>query len=52
MIKKALIWLVAAFLVYYLVTRPNDSADVVKNAADALRTAFDSILTFFRGLTS
>ncbi len=52
MIKKALIWLVAAFVVYYLVTRPDDSASVVRDAADALRTAFDSLLTFFRGLTS
>jgi hypothetical protein len=49
--RKALGWLAAAFLVYFLVTAPNESAELVRDVGTTLRTAAEAILTFFDGLT-
>ena len=52
MIKKLLIWLAIAFVVFYLVTQPTGAADAVKGAASGVASAFGSIITFFSSLFS
>lgn len=47
-IKKIFIGLVAAFVVFYLFTRPEDAAEAVKTFFGA----FESIATFFTSLVS
>ena len=47
-IKKILILLVAAFVVFYLFTRPEDAADAVKT----FFSAFQALGTFFTRLVS
>ncbi len=51
MFRKALGWLLAAFVVYFLVTAPNESAELVRDVGTTLRTAGESVLTFFDELT-
>ena len=51
MLRKALGWLLAAFVIYFLVTSPDRSAELVRDAGTTLRTAIESVLTFFDGLT-
>ena len=47
-VKKILVLLVAAFVVFYLFTRPEDAADAVKT----FFRAFESLGTFFTRLVS
>ncbi len=47
-IKKILVLLIAAFVVFYLFTRPEAAADAVKT----FFTAFESLGTFFTRLVS
>lgn len=47
-IKRALLVLVAAFVVFYLFTRPEDAAEAVKTFFGA----FQAIGTFFSSLAS
>lgn len=47
-IKRALLVLVAAFVVFYLFTRPEDAAQAVKT----FFSAFEAIGTFFTTLAS
>lgn len=49
-LKKALLWLLVAFLVYYIVTRPEASAAAVSNAIAGLNRLFTSIGRFFSAL--
>ena len=49
-VKKALLALALAFVIYYLVTEPVGAADAVRNAASAVGTAFESIVAFFSRL--
>ncbi|WP_133411998.1 hypothetical protein [Vallicoccus soli] len=49
--RKALGWLLAAFVVYFLVTAPNESAELVRDVGTTLRDAAEAILTFFDELT-
>jgi hypothetical protein len=48
--KKTLVVLLVAFLVFYLVSRPESAADAVQAVLDAIATAFRSIVTFFNSL--
>jgi hypothetical protein len=50
-VKKVLGWIVAAFLVYYLIAAPTESARAVRQVGEGLRAAVNSVLTFFDGLT-
>ena len=49
-VKKALIILGIAFLVYFVLTEPEGLADVLGNIGDAFADFFESIITFFTEL--
>jgi hypothetical protein len=49
-LKKVLVWLAVAFVVFYVVQRPEDSADMVRTAGQALGDAASSIATFVGSL--
>jgi hypothetical protein len=48
--KKGLTLLVVAFAVYYLLSQPEDAADAIQVAGEALRTAFEQVMRFFSAL--
>ncbi|GCE75786.1 hypothetical protein [Cellulomonas biazotea] len=50
-LKTVLIWIVAIFLVYAIVTSPDRAADLVRALWDMITGAFTSFGTFFSGLT-
>lgn len=50
--KKIVIVAVVALALFFLVTRPNESADVVHNALGWLRNGAEAIVTFMRSLFS
>lgn len=52
MLKKVLLWLTIAFVVYYLVSEPVNAADAVKGAASAVGDAFESVVSFLSRLFS
>lgn len=47
MVKKLAVLLVAAFVVYYLLTAPAGAADAVSGAAEAVMDAFGQVFIFF-----
>lgn len=49
-VKRAMLWLVIAFLIYYLATQPTSSAHAVQGAGTALSHLFQSLQTFFTDL--
>jgi hypothetical protein len=49
-LKKVLTWLAVAFVVFYLIKAPESSADIVRNAGEALGNAASSLATFVGGL--
>ncbi|AEE47191.1 hypothetical protein [Cellulomonas fimi] len=51
-LKTTLIWIVAIFLVYAIVTSPDRAADLVRALWDMITGAFASFGRFFDGLTS
>ena len=48
--RKALVLLVIAFVVFYLITQPEGAADAVRGAVAAVGDAFDAIMRFFNAL--
>ena len=48
--KDAVVLLVVAFAVFYLVSQPEAAADAVRGALEAVGAAFDAIIRFFRAL--
>ena len=48
--RKAVVLLVIAFAVFYLVSQPEGAADAVKGALAAVGDAFDAIIRFFKAL--
>ena len=50
-LKTTLIWIVAIFLVYAIVTSPDRAADLVRALWDMITGAFASFGRFFAGLT-
>ena len=50
-LKTLLIWIVAIFLVYAIVTSPDRAADLVRALWDIVVSAFTSFGTFFTNLT-
>lgn len=50
MAKKAIVLLIAAFAVFYLLSAPQGAADALKGAASAVQDAFGQLITFFNRL--
>jgi multisubunit Na+/H+ antiporter MnhE subunit len=50
--RKVLLGLLVAFLVFYLVSRPESSADAVRTVLGAIGAAFGSVVVFFNSLAS
>lgn len=51
-VKKAILTLVVIFVAFYLFSRPEDSADAVRNAFEAVGTGVGSLVTFFNSLSA
>jgi large-conductance mechanosensitive channel len=49
-LKKVVTWLVIAFVVFYVIQEPERSADLVRNAGEALGDAASSLSTFVESL--
>lgn len=49
-LKKALLWLLVAFLVYYVATKPVASADAVSGAVGGVHDLFVAVGRFFSAL--
>jgi large-conductance mechanosensitive channel len=45
-VKKVIAWLVIAFVVFYVVKQPDNSARLVREAGQALGDAASSLATF------
>lgn len=52
LIKKAIIILLVGFLLYYLFTRPGDSADFIQSIVDGIVEGFNQVVDFFERLAS
>jgi hypothetical protein len=50
-LKKVITWLVVAFVVFYVIQAPESSAQLVRNAGDALGDAATSLAAFVGSLT-
>ncbi|MGY1682223.1 hypothetical protein [Geodermatophilus sp. SYSU D01176] len=48
--KKVLTWLALAFVVFYVISAPENSADLVRTAGQALGDAASSLASFFESL--
>jgi hypothetical protein len=48
--KKVLTIIVVIFLIFYLLTRPNQFADLLTSIWNAFEDAFDQIIKFIQGL--
>ncbi len=49
-LKRVLVWLAVAFVVFYIIQQPESSAEMVKNAGEALGDAASSIAAFVSSL--
>ena len=49
-LKKILTWLVVAFVVFYVIQAPESSAQLVRNAGQALGDAASSLAAFVGSL--
>jgi hypothetical protein len=49
-LKKVVTWLVVAFVVFYVIQAPEQSAQLVKNAGQALGDAASSLADFVGSL--
>jgi hypothetical protein len=49
-LKKVVAWLVVAFVVFYVIQAPESSAQLVKNAGQALGDAASSLAAFVGSL--
>lgn len=50
-LRNVLVFIVAVFALFYLVTRPEESAAAVRGAFNALAKAFSAIIVFFTSLS-
>ena len=50
MLKKVLTWVAVAFVVFYVIQRPDDAAGIVRSAGAALGDAAQSLSTFVGSL--
>ena len=51
-VRRVLLWLVIAFLVYAVYTAPAHAADVVHQAWDIIWTALNRLISFFNHLAN
>ncbi|SDC04649.1 hypothetical protein SAMN05660690_0330 [Geodermatophilus telluris] len=49
-LKKILVWLAVAFVVFYVIQQPESSAAMVRNAGEALGDAASSLAAFVESL--
>ena len=49
-LKKVVTWMVVAFIVWYVIQAPEQSAQIVKNAGEALGNAATSFANFVGSL--
>jgi large-conductance mechanosensitive channel len=49
-LKKVIGWLIVAFVVFYVIRAPDQSAQIVRNAGHALGDAASSLATFVGSL--
>ncbi|MDP9642184.1 hypothetical protein J2S53_002129 [Actinopolyspora lacussalsi] len=49
-IKKILTWAGIAFLLFFLISAPNEASDVVDGILDSLRQSAEAVITFMRNL--
>jgi large-conductance mechanosensitive channel len=49
-LKKVIGWLIVAFVVFYVIRAPDQSAQIVRNAGHALGNAASSLATFVGSL--
>ncbi|WP_369253477.1 hypothetical protein [Geodermatophilus amargosae] len=49
-LKKVLVWLAVAFVIFYVIQKPEASAEMVKSAGEALGDAASSIAAFVGSL--
>ena len=49
-LKKLLVWLAVAFVVFYVIQQPEASAMMVRNAGEALGDAASSLASFVESL--
>jgi hypothetical protein len=49
-LKKVLVWLAVAFVVFYVVQQPESSAEMVRSAGTALGDAASSLASFVGSL--
>lgn len=49
-LKKVVTWLIVAFVVFYVIRAPDQSAQIVKNAGHALGDAASSLSAFIGSL--
>jgi large-conductance mechanosensitive channel len=50
-LKKVVTWLIVAFVVFYVIQAPEQSAVLVRNAGHALGGAASSLANFVKSLT-
>lgn len=48
--KKLILLVVVAFVLFFLITQPNESANVVDTVLNWLKNGAESIITFVRSL--
>ncbi len=49
-LKRVLVWLAVAFVVWYVIQQPESSAEMVRNAGEALGDAASSLAAFVGSL--
>jgi hypothetical protein len=49
-LKRVLVWLAIAFVLFYVIQQPESSAEMVRSAGEALGDAASSIATFVSSL--
>ena len=49
-LKKVISWVVVAFVVFYVIKNPENSADLVRGAGEALGSAASSLADFVGSL--
>jgi hypothetical protein len=49
-LKKVVTWLVVAFVIFYVIQAPEESAEIVKSAGQALGDAASSLSAFVGSL--
>jgi len=49
-VKKIITWLVVAFVVFFVIKNPDDSANLVRSAGQALGNAATQLATFVGSL--